>query len=561
MEQLDNQPENSNSSDRAAAESLQDVVREMENLKTTVIAQLAREIEQLQAKKDRLLSETEQLEAKRVQQLEWQQQLASQIAPAIADRLQDALRQQLDTTSSQHREPLPALPPLDEYNENAYRAIASLDSTLRATFQTLQQDLSSYQSYLAQQLGQMHSLEQQGTTILEALVERLRQELEAKMSELTAVAPNPTPLPLPPPRPRPALPPENLTPSEPLSPPEPVPQPPAPIQVSRAQVRQGLILMAISSLAFSLQNIVARTIFKAEPSEILGGILKWGSYLSPTVGNAVWLLFVRMFFVMLGMLFLASALYPKTWADLKRFLQSSDRKVQLQVFGSGFLIFVSQVLIYLAFGRLTAGVTVSIFFIFPILVLLLRWLFFRERLRLIPTWAAVGVLAGVALIAAVGSSFGASAISLYGFLAAAGSGIAFALYVLLVQASAKQLHPIPLSALNFLTILIFSAISLPFVQGSMNGAPQKQPEVWIGALILAGLSLLSYLVNNLGIPLLGAARASTFDALVPLLTAVLGGLTMGEGVSLPEVLGIALVTAGVAAVRAERWLFKPKYPR
>jgi hypothetical protein len=49
------------------------------------------------------------------------------------------------------------------------------------------------QSSLSQQLGQMHSLEKQGEAILEALVSRLKKELQSEPSPLEKAAPPPIP--------------------------------------------------------------------------------------------------------------------------------------------------------------------------------------------------------------------------------------------------------------------------------------------------------------------------------------------------------------------------------
>ncbi|MDY6785242.1 MAG: EamA family transporter [Cyanobacteriota bacterium] len=574
---------NSNTGEPEASESLKEVARELETLKSTVISQLSREIEQLQAKKARLLYETEQLELQRVQQLQWQQQLAAQIAPAIADQLQELLQQKLSAISrSEENAQLP--PQLDDYNDNAERAIASLDSTLRTTFRTLQQDMSSYQSALSQQLGQMHSLEQQGTAILETLVERLRQELEAKMN--AAAKPNKngaTQQPLPS-RLRPSPPPQVgpiSAPSRPIPPPSrpvvPSPPPPQtpytrgqgggqaaskPKVVAAGKARLGLILILIYSLALSLQNVVTRVIVKSEPSDIFGGIFRLGSYISPSLGNSVLLLLLRMIFVVPGMLILAEILYPRTRSEINSFMRSRDRNLWLQVIGSGFFLFLSQVLIYIAFGNLSAGVALTVFFIFPIITVLLSWILLGDRPSFIRSMATAAVFIGVALIAFAADS-GATTISPIGLVTSAGAGITFAFYVLLIQTSAKRIHPIPLSAINFLTILIFSILSfmLPFINSSVEFDPQMRSTILICGFILGGLSLLSYLVNNIGISLIGAARASIFGATGPAFTAILALLIIGEGLNFQEIFGMLVVTAGVAAVSAERLMVKPKSPK
>lgn len=561
----DDRPDNINSPEPGATENLKALAQELERLKRNVIQEFSQDIEQLQAQKAQLQRETEQLELKRQQQLDQQQQLAKRIAPAIAERLQELLRQQIDYNATARGSNAQSASQLNEYNENAYRAISSLDSTLRTTFRTLQQDLSSYQSSLSQQLGQMYNLEQQGAAILETLVSRLKDELEAKITES---APPPPP-PVRPPAPQPNRPQrqprvdpvESWEQKQPIPPPPPPPPPlpkPAPRKPKASQVQLGFVLILIYSVALSLQNVVTRVIVKPQPSDIFGGIWNLGAYISPSLGNSVLLLLFRMVIVVAVMAFMASFLYPRTWSDVRKFSRSGDRDLWLKVIGSGFFLFLSQVLIYIAFGNLSAGVALTIFFIFPIVTVLLSWIFFGERPSPIRLLATAAVFFGVVLIALAGG--GTVNISVLGIATAVGAGVTFAFYVLLIQAGAKAVHPIPLSLINFASILVFSLVSLmfPFISSSVNVAPEMRTEIFWSALVLGGLSLLSYLVNNIGISLIGAARASIFGATGPMFTALLAVLIIGEGLKFQELIGMLIVTAGVAAVSAERLLVKPK---
>jgi drug/metabolite transporter (DMT)-like permease len=559
MGPVENQPDRINPDQQGAADrNIQEINAELERLKTNVIRQLSQEIEQLQARKKALLQETEQLESRRQQQQQQQQDLVQQIAPALAQKLHHLLTQQLANAASPQPPAVSSVDRLNDYNENAYRAIASLDSTLRTTFRTLQQDLSSYQSSLSQQLGQMYSLEQQGTAILDALVTRLKVELEAKMAESVPTPPpaaNVVPPAPPPPRRQPP------TQAIPVTPPPPPPPKVTKKRPKPSQVKLGFILILLYSLTLSLQNVVTRVIVMPKPSAILGGVFNLGSYIAPTLGNSVLLLMLRMFVVVFVMLILAGFLYPRTWQDIQQFIRSQNTNLWLKVIGSGFFLFLSQVLIYIAFGLLSAGVTITIFFIFPIVTVLLSWLLFGERPSGIRLIATAVVFLGVAIIALFGGGV-ASSISFAGVAIAALAGIAFALYVLLIQAGAKAIHPIPLSVINFATILVFSVVSflLPFIQSSVEIDPNLTLEIWMCGLILGGLSLFSYLVNNIGISLIGAARASIFGATGPVFTALLTFFLVGEALNGAEIFGMLIVTAGVAAVSAERLLKKPSKP-
>ncbi|MEC4893357.1 MAG: EamA family transporter [Oscillatoria sp. PMC 1051.18] len=578
MGQLDNQPENYQNVDPGAAETrLREITDELENLKQNFIFQLSQEIEQLQIRKNRLQQEVEQLELNRQQQLNRQQELIQQIAPALVNQLEDLLRQGL-TLSARDRGASPTSAGEVDYNENARQLILSLDSTLRTTFRTLQQDLSSYQSSLSQQLGQMYNLEQQGEAILEALVSRLKAELQTE----AIASPPPT---SPPPRrtspryqspevyqteaiPEPPPPTPTVTSSsrtkipkaQPPSAEHPAPTKRQPKKQSKLQL--GITLALLSSLALSLYNVVVAIVLK--PASVLG-LFELGGYISPSVGNSLLILWLRMVVVVPMMAILAGFLYSRTWQDIMNSFQSKDWRLWLKVIGSGFFLFLSQVLIYISFGSaLSPGVVITIFFIFPIVTVLLSWLLFGERPTLIRSIATAVVFLGVVLISLAGGG-AVESFPLRGFSTAVGSGITFAFYVLLTQASAKKLHPVPFSVVNFVTILIFSGLSLfifPFLPLPPTWDVSVDPLMWsnliVSGLILGGLTLLSYLLNNIGIGLIGAARASIFGATGPVLTTILAWLIIGRPLIGIQWVGMLIVTLGVLGLSLERMWKKPK---
>lgn len=252
MGQSDNYA-NEPSGESRAEQTLSQVAQDLQTLQQTLIAQLGQDVNRLQAEKSRLLNDIERLQDQRQmlesqesallsqRQLAQQQVWAKQLAQALAVHLHAALMQRL----SQSVEPyapqanLPSatgsVPP-----EMAYRMLASLDSTVSRTLSTLRQDLTSYQSNLTQQLNRMQTLEQQGEALLEALVNRLSQQLQTEMAQ-TPPQPLTTPPPAPPVPPEPAAPlAQNVAPNDtpPLRRPAPTPDefplPPRPVNPVRS---------------------------------------------------------------------------------------------------------------------------------------------------------------------------------------------------------------------------------------------------------------------------------------------------------------------------------------
>ncbi|HEY9633584.1 MAG TPA: DMT family transporter [Coleofasciculaceae cyanobacterium] len=584
MEQPDKQPENFGSSNPQPADALlRSMTQDIENLRQNLVVQLSQDVERLQREKSRLIEDIEKLQAQRQQQAIQQQKLVQQIAPALANQLQELLSQQLnqliDPSRVANKDAASTEGNLDgaglshsstasDFNQNTHRLIASLDSTLRTTFRTLQQDLSSYQSSLSQQLGQMYSLEQQGEAILETLVSRLRETIQSEPSAIqnTPLAPAATPTHHPSPLRRDtngypqdndnpigvSSPPEQSVPTVPLrrepEPPAIIP-PPQPKPQSASNAKLGFILVLLYSLVLSFQNIVIRVILKKSS---IFGMFKLGGFIAPSVGNSLLILWMRMLVVIPLMAILATILYPSLWRDIKQFIQSKDWPLFFNVLGSGFFLFLSQVLIYLALGPISAGVAITIFFIYPIITVLLAWARFGDRPSLFRSIIIAIVLLGVFLISIPSS--GAANLSGYGVSAALGSGITFALYVILTQASAKKLHPIPFSWVNFVVIFAFSSLSLSILPEvfPININYSMWPSLIISCLVLGGTTLVGYLLNNIGISMIGAARASIIGATGPALTALLAAVIIQETLRTQQLFGMVLVTLGVAGLSFER---------
>jgi len=612
MSQSDNQPLMSNSDDQlAAASSLQEstgestrealstMASELERLKVDLVFQLRQDLDRLQTDKSHLLQEITDLQGQRQQILAQQQELVQEFSSVLVSRVEEMLAQRLsqllDTARSSRSEALPSAAQelhgslagsvANDYSENAYKIIAALDTTLRSTFRSLQQDITSYQSSLSQQIGQMYSLEQQGETIIESLVDRLRQEVprieEGRKNQ------GYSPYNLPPssagaidPRTSPssgsgyeAHPPETSSPDNniatpqvlepkptPLEPrPTPAVTPPAKPGASVQQI--GLILALLSSVALSLQNVIFRVILKK--STVLG-MPDIGGFIPPGAGNSLLILWMRMLVVVPMMLVIGWVRYPNLFADLRKFATFDDKARTWNTIGSGLFLFVSQVTIFLAFGQAPTGVVTTIFFIYPIVTVLLAWVLFGDRPTLVRSIITATVFAGVVLISlpSAGAKAGAN-LTIAGVILAVVSGIAFALYVILTQAAQKKVHPVPFSVINFIIILLLSGFTLmlPLPPAfAVNVNPSMWGAIVVTALVLGSLTLIGYLMTNIGIGMIGAAPFSVIGATGPALTSLMAFGIIKELLNFNQILGMLLVTIGVVALSVERIRSQKKAP-
>jgi drug/metabolite transporter (DMT)-like permease len=567
----------------AANEALKGLSQDLEALRHKVSAQLAEDITCLQNRKQRLMADIETLEEDfyqlkveyqalqdsqsellSEQQMAQQQVWAKRFAQALATHLQARLTESLLAPGG-----VTEGNTLTSFSEASDR-LSALDNSLHSALKALQQDLQGYQSSLSQQVSRMHSMEQQGEAILEALVTRLSQELQAQMAPPVQRMPRRDPPPdmaLPASQRSPELPasgPWGHPPSPwPISPPDKPPAPTrssapgVPVAPSRSQVQGGLILMILSTLALSIHNVLV-------------GLIGYGGYLFGhipvtaifplVIPNSLLLLWLRMVVVVPLMVLVARRLRPTVGQDITQLLTQADRKPLFQVLASGSFLFLFQVLIYKAIAEVGPGVAVTLLFMYPLITVPLAWALFGDRptpLRLVVMFAITMGIVFTAL-PRISNDIGASGVvSPWGVGAAMLSSVAFALYLVAMQLSFRRLHPVPVSLMQFSTVFVLTSgfLIIGFVFGVQPSEPSSHFGLYLGGLLLGGLTLLGYLFNHYGVKLMGAAQASIVAASGPVVTVMLAYWMLPGGASTLQFIqwmGVLIVTLGVVSLSLER---------
>ncbi|MBO3464216.1 DMT family transporter, partial [Aetokthonos hydrillicola] len=553
---------------------------------------LADDIQRLQAEKEYL---------QHGQHIGEQQALVRQLAQVLANHISSQLQSSLENLATQAVQRVPVkrdtLNPVDNHprniTRNAEQLVGSLDDTLTIAFNTLQQELKNYQSNFSQQLLRMQSQQQQGEAILAELVNSLRAELETTRQTLPSASPYIKHASL-----EQSSSFEAPTNSEPDSSSEeslsflnsvkqinPVnfftarktprkqTQSPdintsAPEKEPSRQTKEmslgslGLWLIVLSTAASSVYNVALKVIF--HPNFYIFGVFEVERLISPTLGNSLLILMLRMMVVVPLMLLLAPILHPRIWQDVQNLIDSArnynstgnpnTKQVLVLSVLSGCFLFLSQVLLYLAIGQVPTGIAITLFFVYPVFSGLLSWFLFRDRLTSYSGGAVSAIGLGELLVLLGSTSSDMGNMSLGG-TSAIFSGVAFGFYVVLTRICAAKIHPVTFTLMNFVTMLLLSFLSLivPLpTNWSMQINPNKVLELILSAFILGLLTLCGYLLNSLGVRKIGANQAAIFGALVPALTVVFAGLIIQESFGLVQVLGVMLVTLGAAAFSIEK---------
>lgn len=565
MQSPDHRSENTRvNASQSTEAALSALTHEIESLRQDISVQLDRDVRWLQGEKGRLMQEIDQLRRQHQnlqnnyqvtlsqQQIAQQQLWAKQLAQALATQFQEQLRTRLNGSLATATPSSPNTPALEGYSDNLQRLLVSLDSTMSQTFATLQQDLNSYQSTLSQQLNRMYSIESQGEVILETLVNRLIERLQESDSLKTPLptAPNPA-----------SLPQVTLEKPEaqqiPQTQPAPSPSPtkPKPKAPAASQWRMGMIFALLASFAFSLQNVVTRIILF--PSTLFS-LVDVGGIVSSSLGNSIFILWLRMLVVVPLVSLLGTNGYQVDnqpfWQDIQKLFVSRDVKLKLIVLASGFFLFTSQTLAYIAFGNMAAGVVTTLILTYPIITIFLASVLFDDPLTPFRIIASLVVFLGIILIAIpFGDDIGFSTL---GVFAGLGSGITLAVCVLFSQMAFRQINPVPFTLVQFGVIFVFSAV-FSTIGSLVNPEFVEISPGTVSVLLLAGIilgitTLVSYLFQNLGIRFAGAASYSVVANTGPVITSILAFLLIGEVLSFIQLLGMLIVTAGVIALGVKR---------
>lgn len=199
---------------------------------------------------------------------------------------------------------------------------------------------------------------------------------------------------------------------------------------------------------------------------------------------------------------------------------------------------------FVAMQWIEAGLAAIIASLLPLLVALLSWLFFREKL---PALGVAGLFAGlVGVVIIMWSRLSGGADILGVALAFLGVG-ALGLATLLVRGAISSGNVLMVVGLQ---MLVASAGLFP-----VSFLFETWHVEWSWQLIVAFIyttlvpGVLATLVWFLLVSRIGAVRASSFHFLNPFLGVAIAALVVGESLTMQDILGVLVITIGIVAVQ------------
>lgn len=300
----------------------------------------------------------------------------------------------------------------------------------------------------------------------------------------------------------------------------------------------GYVLILLAAVCFGAQNLITRVLFN--PSD-LGGVFQTGGFVAATLPNSFLLMFMRMAVGVPLMAVLMPPVYDQFWPDLRRLGAPAHRRDLGLALAGGGLMFAYLALLYVAVGRVAAGIALTLFFTFPVYTALLAWAWFGQRPSL-GRWLILGLILGGSALTVPFS--GTAATNWLGVAFGLASGVVYAVYTVVAQKAFETFHPVPFTSISFALTLVLSAASLLLWPGELAGL--LWPALWVGGLLSAIATLSGHVLNNLGIRSVGATAAAMVGAANPALTAILAWAILQEQLSWMQAIGVGLVTVSVA---------------
>lgn len=211
---------------------------------------------------------------------------------------------------------------------------------------------------------------------------------------------------------------------------------------------------------------------------------------------------------------------------------------------------VAQSLCYFsALRHLPSGTAALLFYVYPVSLTALAWIFFRERVSPRHFGAIVVAALGLLMLLAPLSTGGTLGKAAVGVGLALASGLLYAAVVMAAWRVIAQVGAIQAA----LVICAAAAVVMLIVAGARGPAFPMRPAAWGGAAALALVSTVGGLTCFLaGLRLAGPVRASMVSALEPVVAVAAGALILGERLTGWTVAGGVLVIAAAVFIAMER---------
>lgn len=276
---------------------------------------------------------------------------------------------------------------------------------------------------------------------------------------------------------------------------------------------KGKICLILSALIYGIAPMLAKIAY-------MGGV------------NGMTLTFLRTF-LMLPLLFVLMLARGRSFRLNKKELFDI---IILGVVGGSFSI----ISLYAAYDYISTGLATTLHFIYPLIIVVVSALIYREKITNMKLAAVMLVTLGIFLFVDLNT-----AADKIGVILAVLSGVFYSFYVIYMDHSG--LDKMDYVKLTFYLMIIMSAGTFIFGAATKSIVfNEMSGTAWVFAVIISFLITIGAIpLFQAGVRYEGASTAGIVSALEPITTIILGALFLGETMGLVQYLGGAMIILGV----------------
>lgn len=222
------------------------------------------------------------------------------------------------------------------------------------------------------------------------------------------------------------------------------------------------------------------------------------------------------------------------------------RKEVLPLIIMGLLVALSSLALFQSYNYMDVGIASTLLFVYPILVALIMWIAFKEKLTLPTVLCILLALEGIGLLYKSGDG---STLNLTGIILVMISALSYAIYIVGVnQSTLKNLATLSLTFYVLLFGLVLFLVRVDF------GQSLRVAETWYlwGNLIALAIfpTAISFLCTTQAIQYIGSTPTAILGALEPLTAVFFGVVVFGESLTLRLSCGMLMIILAVTLIIA-----------
>ena len=222
------------------------------------------------------------------------------------------------------------------------------------------------------------------------------------------------------------------------------------------------------------------------------------------------------------------------------------RKEVLPLIIMGLLVALSSLALFQSHNYMDVGIASTLLFVYPILVALIMWIAFKEKLTLPTVLCILLALGGIGLLYKSGDG---STLNLTGIILVMISALSYAIYIVGVnQSTLKNLATLSLTFYVLLFGLVLFLVRVDF------GQSLRVAETWYlwGNLIALAIfpTAISFLCTTQAIQYIGSTPTAILGALEPLTAVFFGVVVFGESLTLRLSCGMLMIILAVTLIIA-----------